>query len=125
MEKTTLLLAEDDPAVRGFMSSVLEQAGYHVLLAENGRKSLEICRNFAGPIHALITDVVMPETNGRELAERAKVLRPDLKVLFVSGYVDRGIKDQSESQDSCAFLEKPFTAESLLSAVEAFSGVPS
>jgi len=124
MENTTLLLAEDDPAVRGFMSSVLEQAGYHVLLAENGRKSLEICKSFTGPIHALITDVVMPETNGRELAERARVLRPDLKVLFVSGYVDRGIKDESAG-GSCAFLEKPFTAESLLSAVEAFSGVAS
>jgi CheY-like chemotaxis protein len=124
MEKTTLLLAEDDPAVRGFMGSVLEQAGYHVLLAENGRKSLEICRNFTGPIHALITDVVMPETNGRELAERARLLRPDLKILFVSGYVDRAIKDESDGH-SCAFLEKPFTAESLLSAVEAFSGVAS
>jgi len=123
MENSTLLLAEDDPAVRGFMSSVLEQAGYHVLLAENGRKSLEICNSFAGPIHALITDVVMPEINGRELAERARVLRPDLKILFVSGYVDRGIKDESNS--SCAFLEKPFTAESLLSAVEAFSAVAS
>ncbi len=105
------------------MSSVLEQGGYRVLLAENGRKALELCQNQELPIDALITDVVMPETNGRELAERARLLRPGLKVLFVSGYVDRGIRDQSEGSSSFAFLEKPFSAEDLLDAVGAFSTV--
>jgi CheY-like chemotaxis protein len=119
----TLLLAEDDPAVRGFMSSVLEQGGHQVLLAENGRRALEICKSHVGPIQALITDVVMPETNGRELAERARVLRPDLKVLMVSGYVDRGIRPGAEDAPACAFLEKPFTAESLLAAVEGVCAV--
>jgi CheY-like chemotaxis protein len=113
----TVLLAEDDPAVRGFIDSILEQAGYQVLTAENGRKALDLCRNHPGSIRALITDVIMPEVNGRELAELARLLRPELKVLFVSGYVDRGPKEQNGGHPVNAFLEKPFTAEGLLGAL--------
>jgi CheY-like chemotaxis protein len=121
----TILLAEDDPAVRDFVSSVLRQEGYEVLLAENGRQSMELCRTHAGPIEALVTDVVMPEMNGRELAEKAKMLRPDLKVLFISGYVDRAIKQEEGSKSWVAFLEKPFTAESLLDVVGKFCATTS
>ena len=119
----TILLAEDDPDVRAFVCSLLEQQGYDVLLAENGRQSLELCRRHNGVIHALITDVVMPEINGRELAERAKLLRPELKVVFMSGYVDRGPKDDNASNPSYAFLEKPFSAETLLDTVKSLCGV--
>jgi len=113
----TILLADDEPAIREFVAAVLQQQGYEVLIAENGRRSLELCKNYDGIIHLLITDVVMPEMNGRELAERAKVIRPDLKVLFMSGYVDRALKEEDTSNPSYAFLEKPFSAETLQECV--------
>jgi DNA-binding NtrC family response regulator len=122
-DSATILVAEDDPAVRVFVNAVLEQAGYEVILAENGRKSLEICRNFPGAIHVLVADVVMPETNGRELAERAKVIRPDLKVVFISGYVDRPLKEKDGDDPSYAFLEKPFSAQSLVETIARFRAV--
>jgi len=116
----TILLAEDDPTVRQFTRSVLQERGYQVLAAENGAKALELCASYSGHIHALVTDVVMPEMNGRMLAERARLIRPNLKVLFVSGYIDRGLKDEDISIAGSAFLEKPFTGESLLKLVEKF-----
>jgi PAS domain S-box-containing protein len=116
----TILLAEDDPTVRGFVLSVLRERGYHVLPAENGPQALEICRTFPGPIHALVTDVVMPEMNGRVLAERAKLLRPNLKVLFVSGYVDKALKEEDLATGDSTFLEKPFTGDALLKIVGDF-----
>jgi CheY-like chemotaxis protein len=110
----TILLAEDDPTVRGFVRSVLQDRGYHVLIAENGSKALDLCTSYSGVIHVLVTDVVMPEMNGRTLAERARLVRPNLRVLFVSGYVDRGLNDEDISIPCYAFLEKPFTGEALL-----------
>jgi CheY-like chemotaxis protein len=123
-QMTTVLLAEDDPAVRGFISSLLEQAGCKVLLAEHGRKALGLCQNYPGFIDVMITDVVMPEVNGRELAESAKQMRPSLKVLFVSGYVDRGLKEEDIDNPCYAFLEKPFTAEALYGALCALCPAP-
>jgi PAS domain S-box-containing protein len=116
----TILLAEDDATVRGFVLSVLQDRGYQVLAAENGAKALEICSTYKGPIHALVTDVVMPEMNGRTLADKARQLRPNLQVLFVSGYVDRGLRDEDISSGSNAFLEKPFSGEALLKIVGDF-----
>jgi two-component system cell cycle sensor histidine kinase/response regulator CckA len=118
----TILLAEDDPIVRGFIVSILENHGYKVLAAENGRKSVEMCINYVGPIHMLITDVVMPEVNGRELAEQARLVRPNLKVLFVSGYVDRGLRNEDILNPSNAFLEKPFSEDALLRIIGRLCG---
>ena len=114
----TILLAEDDPTVRGFISAVLEDRGYHVLAAENGSKALDLCRTYVDPIHALVTDVVMPELNGRDLAKHARVLRPNLKIVFVSGYINQGLKDEDICDPAHRFLEKPFTGEALLKVVE-------
>ncbi len=120
----TILLAEDDPTVRTFVTSVLRDRGYHVLAAENGAKALELCAEYRGTIDGLVTDVVMPEVNGLALAERARAMRPDLQVLFVSGYVDRKLKDEDILIPSYSFLEKPFTGEALLEIVDGFcSGV--
>jgi len=116
----TILLAEDDPTVRGFVLAVLQDRGYQVLAAENGAKALEICSSYKGHIDALMTDVVMPEMNGRTLAEKARLLRPKLRVLFVSGYVDRGLRDEDISRGENVFLEKPFSGEALLKIVAEF-----
>jgi PAS domain S-box-containing protein len=116
----TILLAEDDATVRAFVRSTLEDRGYQVLAAENGRKALELCGSFSGPIQALVTDVVMPEMNGRTLAQQVRLIRPGLKVLFVSGYVDKGLKEEDLSEGSSAFLEKPFTGEALLKILGGF-----
>ncbi len=116
----TILLAEDDPTVRGFVLAVLQDRGYQVLAAENGAKALEICAAYKGHIDALVTDVVMPEMNGRTLAEKARLLRPKLRVLFVSGYVDRGLKDEDILRGGNVFLEKPFSGEALLKIVAEF-----
>jgi CheY-like chemotaxis protein len=122
---STVLLAEDDAAVRDFIQAILEQAGYAVLVAENGRKALALCENDSGRINALITDIVMPEVNGRELAEQARRKRPDLKVLFISGSVDRGPKQYLVGDSAGnAFLEKPFTSESLLAILAGLSVPP-
>jgi CheY-like chemotaxis protein len=116
----TILLAEDDATVRGFVLAVLQDRGYQVLAAENGAMALEICSSFKGRIDALVTDVVMPEMNGRTLAEKARLVRPNLRVLFVSGYVDRGLKDEDILRGGNAFLEKPFSGEALLKIVADF-----
>jgi len=116
----TILLAEDDPTVRGFVLAVLQDRGYQVLAAENGAKALEICSTYKGHIDALVTDVVMPEMNGRTLAEKARLVRPNLRVLFVSGYVDRGLRDEDISRGGNVFLEKPFSGEALLKIVAEF-----
>lgn len=116
----TILLAEDDPTVRTFVLSILQDQGYHVLAAENGKKALELCTSHPGFIGALVTDVVMPELSGRELAQRARLIHPHLKVLFVSGYINRGLRDEDISNPSNAFLEKPFTVDSLLKIVAGF-----
>jgi len=116
----TILVAEDDPTVRGFVVGLLRDRGYHVLAAENGVKALELMNNYSGQIHALVTDVVMPEMNGRTLAQRAGAIHPNLPVLFVSGYVDRGLKDEDIAAQSYVFLEKPFSGEALLKIVDDF-----
>ena len=116
----TILVAEDDASVSEFVVLLLKERGYHVLAAENGRKALEQCTQYSGPIHALITDAVMPEMNGRELAERARQIRPDLKVLLISGYVDRGFKVDDRANPCNAFLEKPLSEERLIQVIESF-----
>ena len=105
----TILLVEDQKAVRGFTKAALTKSGYYVIEAANGDDALAVARQHPGPIHLLLTDVVMPGMNGRELSERLRELYSNLKVLFVSGYsadviAHRGIVDRGVS-----FLSKPFS----------------
>jgi CheY-like chemotaxis protein len=104
-----VLLVEDEDMVRKLTRMILEASGYVVLDARNGREGLALCESRQGPIDLLITDVVMPELGGRELAEAALKLRPGLKLMFMSGHTqDVVLKEGIEK--GAAFLQKPFTA---------------
>ena len=105
----TILLAEDEAAVRSFVRSVLEASGYTVLEVENGHEGLKMAESFTAPIHLLITDVVMPRMGGRELAGKLGEKRSGLKVLFMSGYADDDALRRAPLQSGQAFLQKPFT----------------
>ncbi len=113
----TILLAEDEELVRNLTSEVLQLYGYSVLEASGGREALQICERYADSIDLLITDVVMPEMSGRELADRLKQLRPDVKVLFMSGYTDNAIVHQGVLDAGANFIQKPFAPEVLANKV--------
>jgi CheY-like chemotaxis protein len=109
----TILLAEDEEIVRNLARQVLEMYGYRVLEAASGKEALFICEQNKEPIHLLITDVIMPEMGGPELASRVAKLCPETKVLYMSGYTDSAIVHQGELDESAKFIQKPFTAERL------------
>ena len=110
----TVLVVEDEDAVRQMTTRVLIQQGYTVLEAGNGRDGIALARRHEGPIHLLVTDVVMPEMGGLELAARLAEVRPGTSVIFMSGYAE-GDKLQPGIRDSnVPFLQKPFSAESLI-----------
>jgi len=113
----TLLLVEDEHAVRGLASHALRSCGYEVLEAEGGQRALDIAASQAGPIHLLVTDVVMPRMGGRELAERLEALRPEVKVLFLSGYTDDAVIRHGIISTESHFLQKPFTPSVLATKV--------
>lgn len=112
----TILLVEDAEAVRELTRSLLADSGYTVLEAEHPEKAIEIAQNYHGHIHLLLTDMVMPGMNGRALAEKLASIRPDMKVVYTSGYT---AFSQSALVDSAlVFLPKPFTKESLLGKLQ-------
>jgi len=119
--RRTLLVVEDDASVRELTARFLDNAGYRVLTAKDGIEALQYASEYGPTIGALLTDVVMPRMRGTELAERLTTLVPDLKVIFMSGYLEQ-IEQKAKLQDDTFFLEKPFTREILLRKVnEAFS----
>jgi PAS domain S-box-containing protein len=120
----TILLVEDAQRVRAVVREILEMSGYAVLEARHGAEALEVSHQTAGPIHLLVTDVVMPQMSGRELAQRLATLRPDLKVLYMSGYTDDAIVRHGVLAAGIAFLSKPFTPDALaLKVREVLDGV--
>ncbi len=120
----TILLVEDAARVRAVVREILEMSGYAVLEAHHGAEALELSNRHAGPIHLLVTDVVMPQMSGRELAQRLATLRPDLKVLYMSGYTDDAIVRHGVLASGIAFLSKPFTPDALaLKVRELLDGV--
>jgi len=104
----TVLLAEDEPAVRAVAREALEDHGYRVIEAANGVEALSAARSHIGPLDLLITDMVMPQMGGRELAQRLLAMRPTMRVLFMSGYTDDAHVRQGVSEATSAFLHKPF-----------------
>ena len=112
-----ILLVEDEPALRNLAREYLEQSGYTVLEAETPKEAMQVSEQFLGPIEMLLTDVVMPEFNGRQLAEYLTSLRPFMKVLYMSGYTDTAIVNLDDPDAGTHFLTKPFSKQGLLSKV--------
>ncbi|HXN50113.1 MAG TPA: PAS domain S-box protein, partial [Bryobacteraceae bacterium] len=113
----TILVVEDQEAVRSFAKTCLEQYGYHVIDGADGEQALAAAKAHPGHIDLLLVDVVLPGMNGRELAERLKELRPSIKVLFVSGYTADVIAQRGVLERGVAFLHKPFTPGQLTAKV--------
>jgi len=114
----TILLVEDEELVRDAVRSMLQHAGFALLHTDQPQEALRICRENPDAIDLLLTDVVMPEMNGRELAEAAAALRPDMKILFMSGYTDDTVLRHGILATQTAFIEKPFSTHKLVSKIQ-------
>jgi CheY-like chemotaxis protein len=112
----TVLLVEDEDAVRALAREVLRRQGYVVLEARHGLDALRVAERHQDPIHLLVTDVVMPHMSGRDLARRLADARPNMKLLFISGYTDHAVVHRDLTPGS-AFLQKPFTPENFAQKV--------
>ena len=109
----TILLVEDEAQIRSLACSALQEEGYTVLAAADGEAALQVSRQYFGPIHLIVTDVVMPGMSGVSLSNQVVALRPTTKVLYISGYTDGELRRYDAPHDKFAFLPKPFTPASL------------
>lgn len=113
----TVLVVEDDDEVRKLAVRILEKQGYRVLEASHGGDALIICEQHEGPIHLILTDVVMPGMSGRALAERLTPLHPEMKVLYMSGYTDNTIVHHGVLEERMSYIQKPFSIDGLTKKV--------
>ncbi len=120
----TILLVEDQEAVRSLAKAALRQHGYQVLEALDGAEAIDVAKRFSGEIHLLLTDVVMPGINGKELSERLIAMRPGLKVLFVSGYTANVIAHGGVIDQDIAYMAKPFSPDGLAAKVRKVLAAP-
>ena len=109
----TILLVEDEDVVRGLATSILEEAGYKVISASGGAEAAELCAGRSEPIDLLLTDVVMPQSSGKEVADQLTKIQPSLRVLFMSGYTDEAIVHHGVLDANVEFIQKPFTPVTL------------
>jgi two-component system, cell cycle sensor histidine kinase and response regulator CckA len=107
--RETLLIVENEAAIRNLLEMALRKTGYTVLTAESGRKALAIVREHPGTIHLLISDVAMPEMDGPELVKQALTIRPEMRTLFMSGYMDEAPDDRGLPPTNVNFIQKPFS----------------
>ena len=110
----TVLVVEDEPVVRGFVVSTLERAGYHVLVAGSPAEAVALTEDLDERIDVLVSDLIMPETNGQVLAERLLARRPSMRVILMSGY---GAGLEASADTNYRFLAKPFGRDDLMAAV--------
>jgi two-component system cell cycle sensor histidine kinase/response regulator CckA len=110
----TILVVEDEAALRGVTKRIFVRNGYHVITAASGPEAIEIVRNYEGEIHLLVTDVVMPHMLGKEVAEKILAIKPDIEVLFISGYARRVLTSQGMLDPGVALVEKPFSEADLM-----------
>ena len=113
----TILIAEDDLQVRNLALTVLKRKGYTVLSASNGAEALEKLKAHKGPVHLLLTDVIMPDSNGKELYKQIADIRPDIRVLYMSGYTDDALARHGIVDSRVNFIEKPFSVKFLAAKV--------
>jgi CheY-like chemotaxis protein len=113
----TILLVEDEAALRRIVGEMLARLGYTIVEAPDSRSAEKLAADYGKPIQLLLTDVVMPDLGGRELALRLKAVRRELKVLFMSGYADDTIVQQGVLETGAAYLQKPFTPDALASKI--------
>lgn len=109
----TILLVEDEAFVRDVTQEVLEMSGYTVLTAADGTEAIRLFEQHTSPVDLLVTDVVMPGMNGRELANRLLMRCPGLKMIFISGYADNPVVREGTGLASVGYLQKPFTLDAL------------
>jgi len=113
----TILVVDDEAQVRSLARDILLGAGYRVLEAEDGEQALRVVSEEPGPVHVLVTDVMMPGINGKELADRLGAMYPDMKMIFMSGRAAEVISEAGVLIPVDAFLAKPFTVDRLLNKV--------
>jgi hypothetical protein len=113
----TVLVVEDDTAMRDITRRILQRNGYQVLIANNGPEAIELARTHADPIDLLLSDVVMPTMLGKEVAERVRAIRRDILVLFMSGYAESALSNRGTLEPGTNLLEKPFSEPALLARV--------
>jgi PAS domain S-box-containing protein len=115
----TVLVVEDEPVVLDLANKVLSERGYRVLRARDGEEALEVAKAFDGEIHLSLTDIMLPRISGKVVAERLRVMRPGIRVLFMSGYAEDQVVHDGELEEGIAFLPKPFTPDVLVRRVRA------
>jgi two-component system, cell cycle sensor histidine kinase and response regulator CckA len=120
----TILLVEDEDQLRGLLAKFLRLYGYSVLEARHGGEALLTCERHQGRIHLMVTDVVMPQMSGRELADRLLPLRPDMKILYMSGYTEDALFQHGVADPAVTFLQKPFKPIELARQVHAALHIP-
>ena len=114
--KTTIIVVDDEAPIRDLQTRMLTLAGYEVVSVDDAEKALRVIREET-PIDCVIADVHMPGMNGDEMARRIRAIRPDLKILFVTGFADTLFNSQPMLWENQAYLDKPFTQRGLLEAV--------
>ncbi|MBA3430421.1 MAG: response regulator, partial [Actinobacteria bacterium] len=114
--RETILVVEDEDGVRSVVDRILSREGYEVVTAASGPEALETFGRHSGPIHLLLTDVVMPGMSGKELADRVRKVEPEIQIMYMSGYPEQ-IITQEGVEAGQTYIQKPFTAKELLSKV--------
>ncbi|MDE3244210.1 MAG: response regulator [Nitrospirota bacterium] len=117
-KSVTILLVDDELDIQQQVAKVLAMQGYRVLEARHAIHALQLCKHYSGPIHLLLTDVVMPYMNGRELATAALAVRPQMRVLYISGHYEEILHSKGiDLLDKATFLQKPFSPSTLFQKI--------